>query len=88
MTTKKTMPRKITNEKFRVKPNLSLRGRDIMQRLNNGTLPLSPEGQYTLDEKYAQMKNKSRIDHARDFVEESLKITKLKKKLDGNDPRS
>lgn len=87
MTALKKQPepkRKPVNEKYRVKPNLSLRGRDIMQRLNNGTLPLNKDGQYTLDPKYAQMKGKSKIDHARDFVEESIKIENLKNKL--NEP--
>lgn len=85
MTTKtKATPkpqRKPVKDKFRVIPGRSLKGKDIMMRLQNGTLQVVADGQYTLDPQFAQMKGKSKIDIARDHLTAQKEIHDLKTKL-------
>lgn len=86
MTTKtKAQPkqeRKPKDEKFRVIPGRSLKGKDIMNRLKNRTIIPGYDGQYTLDEQFSKMKLQSKIDIARDHVKAQKEIHNLKTKLE------
>lgn len=74
-------PKERKKEEHRVIPGRSLKAKDIMQRLNNGTLKLDRDGQYTLDEQYAKIKGKSKIEIARDHVQATKDINDLKNRL-------
>lgn len=80
--TKKSQPKKITNEKFRVKQNLSLRGKDLMSRLNNRTLLFKEPTNHSLDPKVDDIRRMSKIDIARESLLNSKNISDQMRKLD------
>lgn len=53
---------KQNDNKFKVIPNLSLRGKDIRQRLANGSLKLNPSNQYSLDTQIDATRRMHKID--------------------------
>lgn len=60
---KKTKPvRKQNDPKFRVIPNLSLKGKDIMARLRNGSLRLDATGQYSLSPEIDATRRMTKLD--------------------------
>jgi len=55
--------KKLINSKFRVIPNLSLKGKDIMTRLNNRSLIIDNTGQqYSLEEEFDSMRKMHKTD--------------------------
>lgn len=63
--TTKTKAKEATKQrdpKFRVIPNLSLRGKDIMTRYKNGTLRMTLEGQYSINEKIDESRRMTKQD--------------------------
>lgn len=50
------------DNKYRVIPNLSLKGKDIMSRVKNRTLILQPNTTYSLDEEFDNFRRMSKLD--------------------------
>lgn len=69
------------NEKYRVIPNCSLRGSDIISRLKNRTL-IPQTGQYALDEAIDATRRMNKIDVAREALSNSKNIHTLQQKAD------
>lgn len=67
--------------KFRVIPNLSLKGKDIAMRLKNRTLRIDSDGQYSLEAEIDETRRMSRLDLARKAQENNKKINILQKTL-------
>jgi len=72
---------KVRSERFRLKPNLSVRPKEIALRLNNGTLTLSPGEQEQWSEELTDFNRMSKIDIERKRLEGSRHIQDLKNKL-------
>lgn len=64
------------NDKFKVYPGLSLKGRDIMIRLRNGSLQLQEGGQYNLDKDIEKTRRMSKLDlaHASQQIQEDIRV--------------
>lgn len=75
----KATPQKMKNEKYRVIPNCSLRGSDIISRLKNRTL-IPQTGQYALDEAIDATRRMNKIDVAREALSNSKNIHTLQQK--------
>lgn len=69
------------SNKFKVIPNLSLKGKDILTRLRNRSLTLGANGQYALDEKIDQVRRMSKIDIAREALSNQQRINNLTNKI-------
>lgn len=67
--------------KFRVIPNLSLKGKDIATRLKNRTLKIDTDGQYSLEAEIDETRRMSKLDISRKAVENNKKINSLNDKL-------
>lgn len=76
--------KKPKSNRFKVIPNLSLTGKDILTRLRNRSLTLNQGGQYILDEKIDQVRRMSKIDIAREALSNQKKINNLNQKLQRN----
>lgn len=77
MTTKtkaQPKPQKRKNEKYRVIPNLSYRGKDIMSRLKNGSLKPQSSGEYSLLPEIDETRRMSQLDIKRKAQENAHKI--------------
>lgn len=68
-------------KEFRVIPNLSLKGKDVLNRLNNRSLILEPGGQYNLDEKIEEARRMSKLDILNQHRLETANIANFRKKL-------
>lgn len=67
--------------KFKVRPNLSLRGKDIQTRLKNNTLDTDADRQYSLDEKIDETRKLSKLELNTKVNENNRKIQDLNDRL-------
>jgi len=74
--------KKQKNPKFRVVPNLSLKGPEIMRRLKNRSLNLEHGGQYSIDEEIQASLKLDKVELKNKARENAQKIADLAKKLD------
>lgn len=74
--------------KFKVIPNLSLRGKDIIQRLNNRSLRAEPDGVYSMDEKIDATRRMRKLDILTEANKNSNEINNLTNKLKSNAGRT
>lgn len=89
MTTKTAKPRQPMAEastrkrdpKFKVIPNLSLKGKDIMNRLKNNSLQLQHSGQYSLEEEIDNSRRLSKVEIMHKAKENLENINNLTSKL-------
>lgn len=72
-----TTIKKTTNPKFRVIPNLSLKGRDIMTRLKNRSLILNASGQYEINEAIDATRRMTKLDILNEMKRNSSKINEI-----------
>lgn len=73
-------------DKFKVIPNLSLKGKDIQIRLRNRSLILSQPnmGMYSLDERITEASRMHRTDLINEARKTNENIESLKKQLDAD----
>lgn len=88
MTTKaatKGRPKRDMNQ-FKVVPNLSLRGKEIMRRLNNRSLRLqsSQANDFSIDTEIDDTRRMNRVDIHRKMLDNSKQAKDLQTKLDNN----
>lgn len=73
------------NPKYRVIPNLSLKGKDIMTRIKNRSLIPDRSGQiYSLDDKIDTSRKMSKLDLLNEMQKNDRQISDLKSKLKSN----
>lgn len=78
----------VKDSKFKVRPNLSLRGIDIQNRLKSNTLDTQHNSQYSLDEKIDETRRMSKLDIHTKYNENQRKIQDLNDKLNkANTPK-
>jgi len=63
--------------KYRVIPNLSLKGKDIMQRVKNRSLDIKSSTTYSLDEEFDNFRRMDKLDQVNRYNE----VQKMKKDL-------
>lgn len=66
---------------FRVIPNLSLKGKDILTRLKNKSLKLDHEGQYSIQEEIDATRRMSKLDIMDKAQQNKKSIDELNKKI-------
>lgn len=72
------------NEVYKVKPNLSLTGKDIKYRLANGTLKLRDNGQYSIDKELDQARRMNRLELQDALRTQTETAGKLRESLNKN----
>jgi len=82
MSTKHKTPSTVFNEEFRVKPGLSMKGREIMTRLKNRSLNINPSNNHSLEEAYDEIRRLDKKDLIRKSRENQISINNHKLKLE------
>lgn len=54
--------KKPKDNKYRVIPNLSLKGKDIMQRVKNRSLQLTPQMNYSMENEFDEFRRMNKLD--------------------------
>ncbi len=71
--------------RFKVIPNLSLKGTDVIKRLRNRTLMPSQNGQYSLDERIDEARRMNKADLINAYRENGIKLSNINQKLQENE---
>jgi len=69
------------NNKFKVIPNLSLKGPDIMRRIQNRTLIVNGQGQYSLESEVDEARRMTKMDIMNKHREITGNIANLQKSM-------
>ena len=69
------------DNKFRVIPNLSLKGKDIMKRVKNRSLQLTPQMTYSLESEYDDFRRMNKLDQVNRYNEVRKQKDQLTKQL-------
>jgi len=67
--------------KFKVIPNLSLKGKEIQSRLQNRSLILNGNQQYSLDDKIDEARRMSKLDILNERIKLQKSISNMQKSL-------
>lgn len=67
--------------KYRVIPNMTPKGPDLMRMLQNGSLKGGSEGEYSMDEEIEKISKMSRADLKRESILGQEKVNQLENKL-------
>jgi len=73
--------KRVRPEKFRVIPNLSLKGRELMTRLKNRSISISSDFNHTLEQEYDEIRRMTKKDILRKSNENNQTINNIKNKL-------
>jgi len=73
--------KKTDKNKFKVIPNLSLKGPDIMRRIANRTLIMNSQGQYSLDQEVDDTRRMTKMDIMNKHRELTGNIANLQKSM-------
>lgn len=76
-----TVNTKKRDPKYRVIPNLSIRGKDLIKRINNRSILPEPDGVYSLDDKIDETRRMSKLDVSREMLKNQKEINSLTSKL-------
>lgn len=83
-TNKTTQTKKLINEKFRVHPNRSLKGQELMIRFRNRTVQGKQTGVYNDNEQAERARKMSKVEIKREALENASHIKQLSNKLNPN----